>query len=345
MQNLVTNLEVLKVAKPIVEFNYQAMKAELERVVGEWQGFVIGEDDLGFAKGLMADLNKKKKAIDDFRKATKKELSEPIAEFEEQCKELVGIIENVRSGIEEQYESFEERRKQEKMLAVQEMIRTARDESGLPELYQLRIELKAQYLNKTMKEAEILKDIAAEVEKLQKEWQLEKALIEQIEMQCELVSAKLGLNIPLDPKNFTHIEAFITAKAEIEAAGERAKKAQDDAIKAIEDKARRDADAEAQRQIEEKAQEMAADLAKDQVEAANQRAQEAQDRAAQAEAEKAEAMELVGEMAEEISEIIPVETDGAGKESYLLRVYANEIEFEALMAYMARVGINCEIIA
>ena len=35
MQELTTNLEVLRVERPIVEFNYQAMKAELEKVIGD----------------------------------------------------------------------------------------------------------------------------------------------------------------------------------------------------------------------------------------------------------------------------------------------------------------------
>ena len=334
MQNPVTNLEILKVEKPIVEFNHEAMKAELLQIVGEWKGFIIQEDDLAFTKDLLADLNKKKKAIDDFRKNTKKELSEPIALFEAQCKELVGIIDGVYGDIKEQYDTFEEKRREQKLIQVQEWIAIAGEESQLPESYRLRIELKPQYLNKTMKEADILKDLNDHIDKLKSEWIIQQSRVEQITMQCELVSERLGLNIPLDPQQFTHHEDLRLAKPEIEAAGQRAKKAQDEALKAIQEKAKQEAEENAQQQIDEKAKQIAQELIA-----------EANERTEQTETEKDQAMELVQELGEEISQIIPTETDDIQKTPHLLRIYTNDIQLEALKAYMARVDIPYEIIA
>ncbi len=335
MQNLTTNLEILRVEKPIVSFNYEAIKADILRVIGEWKGFVIKEDDLAFTKDLLADLNKKKKAIDDFRKTTKKELSEPIATFEDQCKELVGIIDDVYTDIKEQYDAFEERRREYKLQEVKELIQFAREESGLPEKYQLQIEIKPEYLNKTMTIAKISKEIESDIEKLKAEWQIEQARIEQIETYCELISAKLGLNIALDSKSYQHYNDITEAKEAIEKAGQRAKDAQDEAIRKIEEKAKR----EAEEKTAKEAQRIAQEIAAEQIAEANKKAQEAQDRASQAEAEKEEAFELLQETAAQVEGFIPIEESVSVKKSVLIRVIASESELEALYKFMEHIGI------
>ncbi len=341
MQNLTTNLEILRVEKPIVSFNYNAIKADILRVVGEWKGFVIKEDDLAFTKDLLADLNKKKKAIDDFRKTTKKELSEPIATFEDQCKELVGIIDDVYTDIKEQYDAFEERRREQKLQEVKELVEFARSDSGLPEKYQLQIEIKAEYLNKTYTIAKVGKDLEDVVARLQAEWLIEQQRLDQIKTLCELANAQYGLNIKLDPRNFEHLE-INQAKIAINEAGQRAKDAQDEAIRKIEEKAKREAEEKARREAEAEVQRIAEELAKQQIAEAEARADQAEAEMLQAEQEKASALELVEEMAEQVSEFIPVESDEAYKQSLLMRVYGMEAELEALFRYMDHIGMTYE---
>lgn len=341
MQELTTNLEVLRVERPIVEFNYQAMKTELEKVIGDWRGFIIQEDDLAFTKDLLADLNKKKKAIDDFRKNTKKELSEPIALFESQCKELVGIIDGVYGEIKEQYDTFEERRRAQKMQEVKELVEFARKDSGLPEKYQLQIEIKAEYLNKTYTIAKVGKDLEDVVARLKAEWLIEQQRLDQIKTLCELANAQYGLNIKLDPRNFEHLE-IEQAKIAIDEAGQRAKEQQDEAIRRIEEKAKREAEEKARREAEEEAQRIAEKLAKQQIAEAEARADQAEAERLQAEQEKASALELVEEMAEQVSEFIPVESDEAYKQSLLMRVYGTDAELEALFRYMDHIGMTYE---
>lgn len=334
MQNLTTNLEILRVEKPIVSFNYNAIKADILRVVGEWKGFVIKEDDLAFTKDLLADLNKKKKAIDDFRKTTKKELSEPIATFEDQCKELVGIIDDVYTDIKEQYDAFEERRREQKLQEVKELVEFARSDSGLPEKYQLQIEIKAEYLNKTYTIAKVGKDLEDVVARLQAEWLIEQQRLDQIKTLCELANAQYGLNIKLDPRNFEHLE-INQAKIAINEAGQRAKDAQDEAIRKIEEKAKR----EAEEKTAKEAQRIAQEIAAEQIAEANKKAQEAQDRASQAEAEKEEAFELLQETAAQVEGFIPIEESVSVKKSVLIRVIASESELEALYKFMEHIGI------
>ncbi|MDO5062001.1 MAG: DUF1351 domain-containing protein [Peptostreptococcaceae bacterium] len=341
MKELTTNLEVLRVERPIVEFNYQAMKAELEKVIGDWKGFIIKEDDLAFTKDLLADLNKKKKAIDDLRKNTKKELSEPIALFESQCKELVGIIDGVYGEIKEQYDTFEERRREQKMQEVKELVKFARKDSGLPEKYQLQIEIKPEYLNKTYTIAKVGKDLEDVVARLKAEWLIEQQRLDQIKTLCELANAQYGLNIKLDPRNFEHLE-IAQAKIAVDEAGQRAKEQQDEAIRQIEERAKREAEEKARREAEAEAQRIAEELAKQQIAEAEARAAQAEAERQQAEQEKASAMELVEEMAEQVSEFIPVESNESAKQSLLIRVYGTDAELEALFKYMDHIGMTYE---
>lgn len=307
MNQLTTTLQVLETQKPVVSFNYDAMKTELEKLTNDWKGFVIQENDLPFTKDLLAYLNKLKKSVDDFRKDTKKELSEPITTFEGQCKELVGIIDNVYSDIKGQYDTFEEKRKQEKLKKVNDMISFARSESGLPEKYQLRIESKPEYLNKTMTENKILDDIQKQIDHLKKEYEIEKIHQDQINTLCEMITLKQELTVALDPKNFYYLPAE-EAKTAIEAAAERQKQAEQDAI-------------------DRKAKALAENLAKGII-------------------EHNITSEQVEAVLEKVDKFIPIEPQEGEKQlSCTLKITATKSQMNALKAYMQEYGIKFERMA
>ena len=325
MNNL-QELKVIEVTNPTIEFNYHAVKAQINELTEQYQGLVIQESDLQFTKDLLAYLNKLKKSVDDFRKDTKKEVSKPITEFEAQCKELVGSIDAVYGDIKKQYDQYEETRREEKAKMVNDMVKFAREQSELPPQYQLRINLKPEYLNKTMTEKKISDDLEKVIEELKSEWAIEKQRHEQIKTLCELESVKNGLTIPLDAESYKHLE-FEQARIEIQEAAQRIRQQQEEAIRRLEEQARIKAEQEAQKEVERQAQE----LAKEQIEQAREQAESA--------------MNLVSEMAEQVSEIIPTEHNDISKERLILGLHVSEAQKKALFAYLKQVDITYEVYA
>lgn len=337
MNNL-QELKVIEVSKPTIEFNYQAVKAQIDQLTEQYRGLTIQEPDLPFTKDLLAYLNKLKKSVDDFRKETKKEISKPIATFEDQCKELVGSIDNVYADIKKQYDDFEDRRREERAKAVDELVAFARAESGLPDNYKGQIQMKSEYLNKTMTDNKIMKDLDEIIAMLSKEWELEKAKNAQIDMICELMTSNFELSIALDPAIYYHLD-LETAREQIFNAGERQKAKQDEAIAKIAEQARIEAEQKANAEVEQKAQE----LAKKQVEEAQREIEQAHVETQQAKEETQQAYDTVATLAEQVADIIPEEDDDVYRERVLISMNVTEGQKRALLAYLKQIDVSYEI--
>ena len=107
-------------AQPVV-FNYESLKKDLTNALTDYQGRIYTEDMIAEAKSDKAKLNALKKALSDERVARKKEFEAPFKTFEDQIKDLCGIIDNVTSGISEQLDAYEQKRIEEKRTAIREM--------------------------------------------------------------------------------------------------------------------------------------------------------------------------------------------------------------------------------
>src|SRR5574344_298476 len=75
-----------------IDFNYEAIKAELSEKLERYNSLVVTEDSVSAAKKDKAALNKLKTALEDRRKEVKKDCLRPYEEFEQKIKELVGMI-------------------------------------------------------------------------------------------------------------------------------------------------------------------------------------------------------------------------------------------------------------
>ena len=115
-------LQVLQQSIPVVEFNKEDLRVFLEQQLEKYKNLVVTVDTEKDCKKAKAELGKLETAIETFRKDTKKQLSEPIAQFEADCKELVMLIQEVKKPIDTQLKEIEERRKAEKESAIREEI-------------------------------------------------------------------------------------------------------------------------------------------------------------------------------------------------------------------------------
>ena len=71
-----------------VVFNHEEIKKDLDKSLKKYSGLTFTEDDATECRSTISELRKGKKAVDQYRIKTKKELTEPVAKFENKCKSL-----------------------------------------------------------------------------------------------------------------------------------------------------------------------------------------------------------------------------------------------------------------
>jgi hypothetical protein len=102
--------------KPVaVDFNYKELKKEIEEKTRPYKGLIVTEDAIPVAKTDLANLRKLEKAIDDRRKAVKKEYNAPYMTFEAQIKDILSDIQAAEGNIDGQIKEFERRADEEKL--------------------------------------------------------------------------------------------------------------------------------------------------------------------------------------------------------------------------------------
>lgn len=84
----------------VIDYNYDAVKAYVEKKAEEYKGLIVTDANLKQSKQDRDDLASARVSIDKFRKEKKKEMSVNITLMENQCKELISIIENVEKPLQ-----------------------------------------------------------------------------------------------------------------------------------------------------------------------------------------------------------------------------------------------------
>ena len=98
-----------------ISFNYDDIKAEVQRIADDYASAVYTEDFLTQAKEDRALLNKVKASLNDERLKREREFMAPFMEFKAQVNDLIAIINEPIAIIDEQVKAFEEQKKAAKM--------------------------------------------------------------------------------------------------------------------------------------------------------------------------------------------------------------------------------------
>lgn len=152
-------LETIKLVPGELIFNFDELKGQLSERLENYKGLVVTEDNEREVTKDKAELNKLVKAIDDYRKNQKKEMSAPITEFENKCKELTRLVTNVVTPIADQLKVFEDARKEEKRTEVQRQVEKVINDLGLNQTYSSQLDIIDKYLNKTQKLTDTIDDL------------------------------------------------------------------------------------------------------------------------------------------------------------------------------------------
>lgn len=180
------DIKVLSSQKPAIEFNYEDVSKYLDSQLSKYKDLVITEESLKDGKKLVADLRKGNKALDDFRKKVKKELSEPIKQFEDECKTLSAQFTETIDPIVEQLDHYENERLEQKRVIVADMIKKVETITRCH-----GIELKKEYLNKSMSKRKIEEDLFQQAQNIQLENEYTETQKKRITDMCDACNRNL----------------------------------------------------------------------------------------------------------------------------------------------------------
>lgn len=140
-----------------IDFNYEELKKELTVRVEKYKGIVYTEETIKDAKADRALLNKVSKAINDAKKRQKEKLLEPYLDFENRCKELMAIVDNVTAEIDVQIKAYEQSEKDDKKVEILTYWSENSKEYG--ELIDTEKLIKEQWLNKSYSMTKVKQEI------------------------------------------------------------------------------------------------------------------------------------------------------------------------------------------
>ena len=235
------NLE-LKVNAPKpqpVVFNFSELKEGLSTALADYKGKAYDESMLAEAKADTANLNKLKKALNDERIFRKKEFEAPFKVFEDQVKELCGMIDEATSGIKAQLDAYEQKRIEEKKTAIREMFSEIAAEYDIDFITLEKI-YNSKWENKTTTDKTIATEITAVFDKAINDLAIIGKLPSYAFEATEVYKSTLDLNKAIAEGERMAKIAEAKKQAEIEAQ----KRAEEARLRA-EEEARRRAEAEA----------------------------------------------------------------------------------------------------
>ena len=147
-----------------VDFNYQELKKDIAEKTLPYKGLIVTEDAIPVAKTDLANLRKLEKAIDDRRKAVKKEFNAPYMEFEAKIKDILSDIQEAEANIDTQVKAFEKKADDEKYAKIRQFFDLTFHEF-LNDV-EFNTVYNPKWLNKGCKMADIEEEIAASANRL-----------------------------------------------------------------------------------------------------------------------------------------------------------------------------------
>lgn len=144
-------LQITEVTFPkVIEFiNFEEIKKEVAAKVERYANVVYTEDQIKEAKADRAKLRKFVDALESKRKEIKKECLAPYEAFEKQMKEVVAIVNQPIAMIDGQVKNYEEAKKADKKLALEDYWIELSTDGKVPEGIKFEQIFNERWLNAT----------------------------------------------------------------------------------------------------------------------------------------------------------------------------------------------------
>lgn len=169
---------------------FDELKVDLKNRLNKYNSLVVTENAIQDAKSDRANLNKLKKAINDEKIKLKKEAFDT---FENQCKDLVALIDEAVGNIDTQVKIFEQKAKDSKLMKLKDMW-AGKEIANIIEYEQVHNE---KWLNASATEASIDKAMNEIVEKYNNDVNILSSFIqsdEEYKYGIELYNKSLDLS-------------------------------------------------------------------------------------------------------------------------------------------------------
>ena len=176
------DLIILNEVAPVIDCNFEEVKNDLSIRLGDYKKLVVTEDSLTFCKNEQKHLAGLRKKIEDYRKKTKKEMSEPIKVFEDKCKELVDLIATTELPIKEGIQVFDDARKEAKRQYALSEIERVSKELMLDAKYLDKFVFDSKWTNLTAAEKDVSIEIYNQIELLVAKQEHYKTVVAMVNM-------------------------------------------------------------------------------------------------------------------------------------------------------------------
>lgn len=191
------DIKIVEEVPPVLKINFEEVKSGLSAMLATYQGIVVTEQTLQGCKATQKELASVRTKLDKYRKEKKKALSKPITDFENQCKELIAMVESVEKPIKEGIALFDDERRQAKRREAEAIRESLLKDSGLNAKYAAMLAVKDVHCNLSATKAMITSDMKAEIEilteKQRAEEMKEEAILAAIEAQNNRLNKKLSI--------------------------------------------------------------------------------------------------------------------------------------------------------
>ena len=173
--------------------NKEKLDALVDAVVKKYSGIVVTEDTLKECKKTLTELRKLSKELNAKRLEKQRQYETPAKEFKAQIDAYINQINDVISDIKQGTDEFEEKRKAEKQVAIQNLINEMAGNYGIdPEA----IEIDKKWLNKSTTIKKITEEIASrmkEQQRLDDDWKIVKKYAQDKGMLADHYQTYIGV--------------------------------------------------------------------------------------------------------------------------------------------------------
>lgn len=197
------DFEIQKEVLPVIAINFEELKKALSETMQQYKGIIVTDESLSACKAEQKQLAGIRNKIDSYRKEKKKELSKPITDFENQCKELIILVENAEKPIKEGISVFDDKKREEKRQKALELIQESIQTHGLKQKFADKLTVLDKYMNLSASVKSIKDDIEQRAFLLVNEQAKEEEIIQIIKTTIENVNKTI--KTPIQYEDFKNL--------------------------------------------------------------------------------------------------------------------------------------------
>lgn len=195
------DIQVFDVKQAEIDFNHEDIMKELDKTLKLYKGLVHTEETTPLLRKDIAKLRKLKTAANRFRIDQKDIMLQPITTFEDKVKEIIQKIDDVIDPLSEQEQEFEDKRRKDKLVHVENIRAKVYEEAELEdsEIPIEAISIETSYLTKSKTLIKVEEEMLQQAQDIKQSVSTKKANEEIITLTVESENSKHDINMSVSP--------------------------------------------------------------------------------------------------------------------------------------------------